>query len=100
MQPDITDQFRSAMRKCAATVMVVTTAHDGQRFGMTATAVIPVSLDPPSILVSVNRSASLNRPLRDAAGFCVNILREGQVALAQAFSGSLAGEERFTVGAW
>jgi flavin reductase (DIM6/NTAB) family NADH-FMN oxidoreductase RutF len=100
MDHDITDQFRAAMRTCAATVMVVTTKLETQRFGMTATAVIPVSMEPPSILVSVNRGASLNEPLSSAGMFCVNILREGQVALAKAFSGALSGEARFSVGTW
>jgi hypothetical protein len=61
---------------------------------------IPVSMDPPSILVSVNRSASLNQPLRDAGAFCVNILCAGQVALAEVFSSSVEGEKRFRVEAW
>jgi flavin reductase (DIM6/NTAB) family NADH-FMN oxidoreductase RutF len=54
------------MRHVAATVYAVTTGHGGNRFGILATAVSSLSFDPPSLLVCVNRSASLHGPLASA----------------------------------
>jgi flavin reductase len=55
--PELSRNFREAMRRLAATVNVVT-ARSGERcFGMTATAVTSLSMDPVSALVCVNRSA-------------------------------------------
>ena len=43
--------FRKAMRTLTSAVCVVSTAHAGRRFGMTATSVTSLSAEPPSILV-------------------------------------------------
>jgi flavin reductase (DIM6/NTAB) family NADH-FMN oxidoreductase RutF len=93
------DDFRSAMRALASAGSIVTTTHDGRRFGMTATAVASVSVAPPSLLVCVNRSASLHDPLLSSRIFCINILHACQSGLAQAF-GSKDIKNRFAHGAW
>ncbi len=50
------DQFKSVMRRFAASVNVITSVDGTVMNGMTATAVCSVSADPPSLLVIVNRS--------------------------------------------
>jgi flavin reductase (DIM6/NTAB) family NADH-FMN oxidoreductase RutF len=92
--------FRHAMRTLASAVSVVTTAHEGRRHGMTVTAVSSVSMDPPSLLVCINRAAGLHAPLLATRRFCLNILRADQAELAQAFGGGRAGEQRFALGDW
>ena len=92
--------FRAAMRRFATTVSVVTCAHGGSRFGMSATAITSLSLDPPSLLVCVNKSAATHRVLSRGGRFCVNVLRSVHVGLSQAFSGRLKGEDRFRLGNW
>jgi flavin reductase (DIM6/NTAB) family NADH-FMN oxidoreductase RutF len=96
---DLLGAFRSAMRHVAATVYAVTTGRAGDRYGILATAVSSLSFDPPSILVCVNRSASLHGPLAEAETFCVNVLGLGNRDIADAFA-SGRGEERFAVGVW
>ena len=91
--------FKSAMRHVAATVYAVTTGHGGGRYGILATAVSSLSFDPPSLLVCVNRSASLHAPLAEAETFCVNVLGLGNRDVAEQFVGH-SGAERFAVGAW
>jgi flavin reductase (DIM6/NTAB) family NADH-FMN oxidoreductase RutF len=93
-------EFLSAMRRLTGTVTVISTAHDGERHGMTATAVTSVSDDPPSLLICVNRAARLYDPLIRAGRFCVNILQADQSEIAQAFSGRVAPESRFLQGDW
>ena len=94
------DALRQAMRRLTSAVCVVTTEHDGGRYGMTATSVTSVSLDPPSLLLCVNRLARLHDPLVRRGSFCVNILHADDSEIAQSFGGACAGEERFARGAW
>ena len=96
---DLLDAFRLAMRHVAATVYAVTTGHGGGRYGILATAVSSLSFDPPSLLVCVNRSASLHAPLASAETFCVNVLGLGNRDVAEHFMQGL-GAERFAVGDW
>src|SRR5690606_1825113 len=52
-----------------------------------------------SLLVCVNRSASLHAPLASAETFCVNVLGLGNRDVAEHFMQG-PGEERFAVGEW
>lgn len=93
------DAFRNAMRHVAATVYAVTTGPEHDRYGIIATAVSSLSFDPPSLLVCVNRSASLHAPLAEAETFCVNILGLANRDVAQQFAQGRGGD-RFAVGQW
>lgn len=93
--------FRDAMRRVASSVSLIT-ARDAQGapHGMAASAVIPVSMEPPSMLVAVNRGSGLH-PIVSATGrFCVNILADAHRPLLDAFSQSSRRAERFTIGPW
>jgi len=92
--------MRQALRRLAKAVVVITARHGGQRFAMSATAVSELSIDPPSMLVCVNRSASIYAPLREGANFGLNILHASHEVISRACSGDKKGEERFTVGSW
>jgi len=96
---DLLESFRSAMRHVAATVYAVTTGKIGERHGILATAVSSLSFEPPSLLVCVNRTASLHEPLACADTFCVNVLGLGNREIAEVFE-QARGEERFAVGEW
>jgi flavin reductase (DIM6/NTAB) family NADH-FMN oxidoreductase RutF len=91
--------FRKAMRTLASAVSIVSTAHDGRRFGMTATAVCSLSMQPPTLLVCVNQSTSLHHPVLSAGRFCINILHADQDELARTF-GRKGIEDRFASGNW
>jgi flavin reductase len=91
--------FRKAMRTLASAVSIVSTASDNRRFGMTATAVCSLSMQPPTLLVCINQSSSLHHPLLDAGRFCINILHADQDELARAFSRKDI-EDRFAHGNW
>lgn len=92
--------FRLAMRRLASTVCIVTCMDKGERHGMTATAVVSVCAEPPTLLVCINQNASIHEHLLASTRFCVNLLQHEQSSVAQAFAGSLKGEARFAVGAW
>jgi flavin reductase (DIM6/NTAB) family NADH-FMN oxidoreductase RutF len=93
------NDFREAMRALASAVSIISTASAGRRFGMTVTAVTSVSAEPPSLLVCINKAASLHAPLLESRLFCVNILHAWQSALAQTF-GSKDVADRFAHGDW
>lgn len=97
---ELTAQTKHALRRLAKAVVVITCAHDGGRYAMAATAVSELSMDPPSMLVCVNQSASLHQPLSAGANFCINILHREQESIARACGGQFKGEERFGIGSW
>lgn len=91
--------FGDAMRHVAATVYAVTTRHEGQRFGILATAVNSLCFDPPSLLVCINRDSSLHNPLFTQQKFCVNVLGLANRDVAEQFMSPDAAD-RFSVGQW
>lgn len=93
--------LKQAMRGFAQSVVIVSTVgDDGARYAMAATAVTPLSMDPPSMLICVNRTASSHSILESGANFALNILHSGQMDVARACGGAAKGEDRFAVGAW
>lgn len=97
---EIAEALRDGLRSLAKAVAVITCQHNGQRYAMTATAISELSMDPPSMLICVNKSASLYEPLSEGADFCINILRAEQADISSLCSGKTKGESRFAVGAW
>src|ERR1700761_5917254 len=91
--------FRKAMRTLASAVSIVSTTSDNRRFGVTPTAVCSLSMAPPTLLVCINQSSSLHRPVLNAGRFCINILHASHVDLARKFS-SREVEDRFAHGNW
>lgn len=100
MVDDVASLFRQAMRRFPAAVSVVTTRCQGSDCGMTATAVTSLSMDPPSLLVCVNRSTSFHTSIEEAKVFCINVLREGQQEISSNFGGAKSGKEKFSAGDW
>ena len=97
----VTSDFKKAMRRLASTVTIISTADaNGNRYGMTATAVTSLAMDPPSLVICVNHSATIHSPLIGRQRFCVNVLTTEHEDLVSAFSGGLKGDARFEVGVW
>lgn len=89
------------MRQVPAAVAVVATAVRGIRHGFTATAVAPVSAEPPQVLVCVNAHSRSSRSIWKAGGFGVSYLTAGHAAIAEAFAAPAADpEDRFRYGTW
>ncbi len=97
---ELAELLRLGLRRLAKAVVVITTHHGEDRYAMTATAVSELSMDPPSLLVCVNRSASIFPALREGADFCVNILHSSQRDVADRCGGGAKGEARFGDGGW
>ncbi|TDU28551.1 flavin reductase (DIM6/NTAB) family NADH-FMN oxidoreductase RutF [Panacagrimonas perspica] len=97
---DMAQDFRSAMRRLATTVSVITCVNEGERHGITATAVTSVCAEPASLLVCINNATRFYQQLVASSTFCVNMLRTSQVDLSQAFGTRGGGLERFGIGTW
>jgi flavin reductase (DIM6/NTAB) family NADH-FMN oxidoreductase RutF len=97
---DLSSGFRTAMRRLATTVSVITCADEDGWHGMTATAISPVCVEPPALLVCVNRVTTFYGRLVAAENFCLNLLGSAHVHISQAFGGRLKGIKRFESGTW
>ncbi|AOJ40506.1 flavin reductase [Burkholderia sp. AU33423] len=99
---DIAQQLKQAMRGVAATVTIVTTGGDGVAAApcaLTASSFTSVALDPPTVLVCINRRASIHASITGRRRFCVNALRSCHVPLALACS-TTGSDTRFAHDAW
>jgi flavin reductase (DIM6/NTAB) family NADH-FMN oxidoreductase RutF len=94
--------FRNAMRHLAGGVSVITVGRGADVTGMTVTSVSSLSVDPPTLIVSVNRASSSWPLLRRDGVFGVNILTSDQIDIAERFSGKdgLKGRDRFNGAQW
>jgi flavin reductase (DIM6/NTAB) family NADH-FMN oxidoreductase RutF len=94
--------FRGAMRHLAGGVSVITVGRGKEINGMTVTSVSSLSVDPPTLIVSINRETS-SWPLLQRHGFFgVNILTADQLDVAEGFAGKggLKGADRFAGAQW
>ena len=86
--------FRDVVGRFASGVTVVTTVLDGRSFGTTASAMSSLSMEPPMLLICLNRSSGTQAAVRRAGVFAVNILSDRQLALAGHFARK--GDDKFT----
>ncbi|MFE1247093.1 flavin reductase family protein [Streptomyces sp. NPDC058735] len=91
------DEFRAAMSRLASGVVLVTsqeppldpddpTAPGGEDVGMTATAFMSVSLDPPLVLVSLRSGSRMDELLEEQDLWAVSVLAESQRHIAGRFA--------------
>lgn len=78
--------FKRAMGSFASGVTVVTAVRDGQVHGITVSAFVSVSLDPPLVLVSIGNRANAHGVLRTTDRFAVSVLAADQQAVSDHFA--------------
>jgi flavin reductase (DIM6/NTAB) family NADH-FMN oxidoreductase RutF len=91
--------LRHTLGMFATGVTVITTLKGGQVHGMTANAFMSVSLDPPLVLVSIDRRTKMCGLLYEGSRYGVSVLCETQSALSDRFAGRAANgaDPRFDV---
>ena len=96
------DQFRNVMRHLAGGVSVITAGRGSDISGMTVTSVSSLAIDPPTLIVAINRNASSLPLLRRFGAFGVNVLSGDQLDIAERFTGKdgRKGAERFAGSSW
>ena len=81
------DEFRNLLGRFPSGVTVVTTTgQDGSDQAMTVSAFCSVSLEPPLVLICIEKTASAYQALMASSGFVVNVLSANQEQLARRFS--------------
>ena len=96
------ETFRKVMGHFVTGVTVVT-AFEGERpFGITVNALSSVSLDPPLVMVALDRRRFLTPIVRGSGRYAVCILSEDQQALSDCFAGAPVepGRQDFCGAAW
>lgn len=86
---ELAESFKESMRRLAAGICAVTVERGGEHFGFTATSVTSLSMDPPSLLVSIRDSSRVLPVLRKERRFDVHLLTESQTQAANALAGRL-----------
>ncbi|MGZ8514858.1 MAG: flavin reductase family protein [Candidatus Limnocylindrales bacterium] len=96
------DLFRRVMGHFVTGVTVVSAFDGEQPFGITVNALSSVSLDPPLVMVALDRRRFLTPIVRSAGRYAVNILSEDQQALSDCFAGAPVrpGRDAFCGAAW
>ena len=84
--PDTARDFRTALGRFATGVTLVTCASPIGPLGITANSFASLSLDPPLVLWSPARSSRRFDAFAQARHFAIHVLRDDQMALAQAFT--------------
>lgn len=81
------EDFRAALGRFASGVTVVTTKDAaGNLHGITVSAFCSVSLDPPLVLICIEKTTASHYAFEESAIFVVNILGESQAAVSQQFA--------------
>lgn len=86
--------FRAVLGRLASGISVVTTVgRDGRDHGMTVSALTSLSLEPPLVLLCVDKTATMHPHLVPGSHFAVNLLSLGQDSLSQRFAQTI--DDRF-----
>lgn len=80
------DEQRQIMGRFATGVALATSTFEDKPFGMTVNSVTSLSLDPPLVLISVNRENKMHKVLSDARVFALNLLTARQEKIARRFA--------------
>lgn len=92
-------ELRRVMGHFATGVTVITTVDkSGAPNGLTANAFMSLSLDPPLILISVDKKATCYACFEMQNGFTVNFLSEGQEEISRRFA--TKGADKFAGLQW
>jgi flavin reductase (DIM6/NTAB) family NADH-FMN oxidoreductase RutF len=84
------DEFRAALGRFPSGVTVVTTKDVSGRFhGITVSAFSSVSLEPPLVLVCIEKTTGTHYAFQESEFFVVNILAEGQENLSNRFASQI-----------
>jgi flavin reductase (DIM6/NTAB) family NADH-FMN oxidoreductase RutF len=90
---EVSEQFRRAMSRLAAGVVMVTCHVDGKPWGLTVSACCSVSMDPPLLLVSLGAGTTSARAIGESGVFGVSLLGEELIGVAR--FGASRGQAKF-----
>ena len=93
---DIQNEFKIGMRKYIYSVSVISnTQSNGRKNAITVSSVTSISINPPSIIVCINKKSSIHEGLVLNSKFCINLVNEQQRDIAEICSDPNRINERF-----
>ncbi|RJF74092.1 flavin reductase family protein [Rhodopseudomonas palustris] len=99
--PISSELFKQSMRLLAGGVCIVASSHNGEWHGLTMTAVCSLTMEPPSLIVCVNRGAGTRGVISVTKRVSINILSRDHAGLAELFaSPQVRGAARFDRAQW
>ena len=94
-------KYRSAMRAYVNSVSVLSAKDsDGNLYAMTVSSVISMTMNPPTLLVSVNNTTRILATLDEGSGIAVNLLTNNQKTVAEVCSDKFSVSKRFNYTDW
>ena len=95
------DDFRKAMRNYIYSVSILSNKNiDGELNAITVSSVTSISMEPPSLLVCINKSSRIHDTLIKNSDFCINLLNKSQQEISNICSTDSLYDQRFDHDKW
>ena len=94
------EKFLEVLRTTKQNVFILAAEKGEEKHAMTVSSVFSVSLEPMSMMVSVNQLAGIHDVLQVNDKFSLNLLASNQIEIAEICSGSEEGQVRFEHDDW
>ena len=95
------DNFRKAMRSYVYSVSILSNVSENKEYNaITVSSVTSISMDPPSLLICINKSSRIHNTLKIGTKFCINLLNKNQEGLSNICSDEDSYEDRFKDENW
>jgi len=89
------NDLRMVMRRWVSGVVIVTSAYEGQRHGMTVDSFNSVSIVPPLVTFTLNNNTRTHALVRQSGWVGITMLHAGQIDLSDRFAGRFGDGDRF-----
>jgi len=97
----IQDNFRLAMRRYIYSVSIMSNKDEkGDTNAITVSSVTSISMEPPSLLICINKSSRIHDTLKVGSQFCINLLNKHQTELSNICSDEDMYDQRFKDENW
>jgi len=97
----IQDNFRLAMRRYIYSVSIMSNKDNVDNLNaITVSSVTSISMDPPSLLICINKSSRIHDSIELGSKFCINLLNNDQEDLSNICSDEDMYDQRFKDKNW
>ena len=97
----IQDNFRLAMRRYNYSVSIMSNKDNADNpNAITVSSVTSISMDPPSLLICINKSSRIHNSIELESKFCINLLNNKQEDLSNICSDEDMYDQRFKDENW
>ena len=97
----IQDNFRLAMRRYIYSVSIMSNKDNADNpNAITVSSVTSISMDPPSLLICINKSSRIHDTIELGSKFCINLLNSNQENLSNICSDEDMYDQRFKDNNW